>query len=245
MSRWNKIIFFMLLMLHPLHADTLGGEVSLGFFNHDPDGDASYKGTSANLNDTFGFSEEQDIVLKVYLEHPLPFLPNIKLGYTTLSHNGNSNVEGFTWGDIIDYDGSIDNKLSLDMTDVTLYYEVLDNWAEVDAGLTFRYICGNISVNNIDESDVVDFTTWIPMLYGKVRFNMPVTDLSFQIEANAISYWDITTYDYALSARYTVLMGLGLEAGYKALHLNSDELVDGFYTDIDFSGPYAAVIWNF
>ncbi|HEY9128528.1 MAG TPA: TIGR04219 family outer membrane beta-barrel protein [Sulfurovum sp.] len=245
MSSVSKLIFVIFVTLYPLHADVIGGGATLGFFSHDPDGDASYQGTSANLNDTFGFNEKQDIFLKAYLEHPLPLLPNIKLGYTALSHEGSSNVDDFTWGDIVNYSGSIDSRLSLDFTDVTLYYELLDNWAEVDAGLTFRYICGDMGVHSTDESDSVDFTAWIPMLYGKVRFNMPVTNLSLQIEANAISYWDVTTYDYELSARYTVLMGLGLEAGYKALHLNSDELVDGFNADIGFSGPYAAVIWDF
>ena len=241
----NRLIFVMLVTLHPLCADTIGGDVTLGFFNHDPDGEASYLGTFAHLNDTFGFSEKQDLFLKAYLEHPLLLLPNVKLGYTTLSHKGNSNVNDFTWGNINDYRGSVDSRLSLDFTDVTLYYELLDNLAEVDGGLTFRYITGDMGVHSSDVSDGVVFTTWIPMLYGKVRFNMPVTNLSLQIEANAISYWDITTYDYELSARYTVLMGLGLEAGYKALHLNSDELVDGFNADISFSGPYAAVIWDF
>ena len=52
------------------------------------------------LDETFGFSEEQDLFLKAYLEHPFPLLPNVKLGYTTLSHDGSSNVDGFTWGDI-------------------------------------------------------------------------------------------------------------------------------------------------
>jgi outer membrane protein len=154
-------------------------------------------------------------------------------------------VNNFTWGEIVDYNGPVDNSLSLNMTDVTLYYEFLDNWAEVDAGLTLRYISGDMGVRSSIGNDVVDFSSWVPMLYGKARFNMPITDLSFQLEANAISYWDITAYDYELSARYTLMMGLGLEAGYKVLHLDSDELVDGFHTDIDFSGPYAAVIWDF
>jgi hypothetical protein len=83
------------------------------------------------------------------------------------------------------------------------------------------------------------------MLYGKVRLNLPTTDLSLQLEANAVSYWDITTYDYELSARYTLAMGVGLEAGYKAFHIDSDELVNGFDADMDFSGPYAAAIWDF
>lgn len=245
MSKFSQLILLLSLAFYHLHADTIGGEASLGFFNHDPSGSASYLGSSENLNDSFGFSEHQDIFLKAYLEHPLPVIPNIKLGYTTLSHEGSSSVDNFTWGDIEGYSGSIDNSLSLDMADVTLYYEFLDNWAEVDAGLTLRYISGNIGVTSPIQSDAVDFSSWIPLLYGKARFNLPATDLSFELEANAISYWDMTAYDYALSARYTVLIGLGLEAGYKSFHLNSDELANGFNADIDFSGPYAAVTWDF
>jgi len=245
MSTLNKLIFFVIITLSQLHGDTIGGEVSLGFFSHDVKGNASYVGTSENLNDTFGFTEEQDTFLKAYLEHPVPVIPNIKLGHTALSQHGESNVHDFTWGDIEDYNGHIDNKLSLDMTDMTLYYEFIDNWAETDLGFTLRYISGDMGVKSTIGSETVDFETWIPMLYGKVRFSIPATDLSIQIEANAISYWDITTYDYELSARYTAIMGIGVEAGYKGLHLNSDDLTDGFNADINFSGTFAAVVWDF
>ncbi|MCO4845058.1 MAG: TIGR04219 family outer membrane beta-barrel protein [Sulfurovum sp.] len=240
----KKVSLFTLLTLGQLHADMIGGEVSLGFFNHDPSGSASYRNSDASLEDTFGFSEEQDIFLKAYLEHPFPLLPNVKLGYTTLSHVGSSSVEDFSWGDST-YDGHIDSSLSLDMTDVTLYYEVLDNWVEVDAGLTLRYFSGDMGVSAVGEYDSTDFSIWAPLLYGKARFNVPITDLSFQLEANAISYWDMTAYDYELSARYTLAMGIGLEAGYKSFHIDSDDLVDGFHADMDFSGPYAAAIWDF
>ena len=241
----KKLSLLTLLTFSQLYADMIGGEASVAFFNHDPSGNASYKGSTSELKETLGFSEEQDMFLKAYLEHPFPLLPNVKVGYTTLSHNGNSEVEGFTWGDIVDFSGSIDSSLSLDFTDVTLYYEVLDNWAEVDAGITARYISGDMSVRTNGTNDVVNFSTWIPMLYGKARFNFPVTDLSVQLEANAISYWDITSYDYELSARYTLMMGIGIEAGYRSVHLDSNDLVDGFHADIDFSGPYAAAVWDF
>ncbi len=240
----KTVPFILLITLSGLHADTAGGEISLGFFNHQPNGNASYKGNAADMEETLGFSETQDIFLKVYGEHPLPLIPNIKLGYTTLSHEGSSRVNDLTWGDHT-YNSTIESSLSLDMTDVTLYYELLDNWAETDAGLTFRYISGSMGVHSSGSSDVAAFSAWVPMLYGKVRFTLPVTDLSFQLEANAISYWDITAYDYELSARYTLAMGLGLEAGYKAFHLESDELLSGFDANADFSGPYAAAIWDF
>jgi len=248
MPHLKKLALVTLLTLSQLHADMIGGEVSLGFFNHDPSGNASYRSSDASLEDTFGFTEEQDIFLKAYLEHPFPLLPNVKLGYTTLSHDGSNSVEDFSWGDIDIPAGSTENinsSLSLDITDVTLYYEVLDNWVEVDAGLTLRYISGDMGVSTVGEYDNADFSIWAPLLYGKARFNVPVTDLSFQLEANAISYWDMTAYDYELSARYTLLMGIGLEAGYKSFHIDSDDLVDGFHADMDFSGPYAAAIWDF
>ncbi len=86
---------------------------------------------------------------------------------------------------------------------------------------------------------------WIPTLYGKVKFNIPNTDISLQGEANAISWQDTSFYDYELSARYTFTMGLGLEAGYKSLHLDSEDLADGLKIDMDFSGLYASIIWDF
>ncbi len=244
MAHFKKLALYLLITFNWTHADTVGGEASLGFFNHQPSGNASYRGSAADIEETLGFSEEQDIFLKACFEHPFPLLPNVRLGYATLSHDGSNSVNDFTWGDNT-YDGHIDSSLSLDMTDVTLYYEFLDNWVEVDAGLTLRYLSGDMRLNNNILSDVANFSIWTPMLYGKARFNIPVADLSLQLEANAISYWDITVYDYELSARYTLAMGVGLEAGYKAFHLDSDDLLNGFNVDMDFSGPYAAILWDF
>ena len=247
MSNIRSMLVFSIVSCMTAHADTIGGEVSFGIFNHSPDGYASYtlpfehKGTSADIVDTLGFSETQDIFLKLYLEHPLPLLPNLRLAYTTLSYTGSNHVTDFYWGEIDNLTGEIDNSLSLEMTDATLYYEIFDNWVNLDVGLTLRYLTGDMAVNH----EALSFSTLVPMLYAKTRFYVPVTDLSFQLEANAISYSGLTSYDYELSARYTLAMGIGLEAGYKAVHLDSNELLDGFDANMDFSGPYAAAVWDF
>ena len=247
MPHIKSIITLTVLSLSSIHADTIGGEASLGIFNHSPEGYASYtlpfgqQGTSADIVDTLGFSETQDIFLKLYIEHPLPILPNVKLAYTALSHEGNSQVTLFSWGDIVNFTGKVDSSLSLDMTDTTLYYEISDNWVNLDVGLTLRYLTGNMDVNH----ETLSFSTFVPLLYAKTRFDFPMTDLSLQLEANAVSYAGITSYDYELSARYTLAMGIGLEAGYKAFHLDSNDLLDGFDANMDFSGPYAAAVWDF
>ena len=257
----KNLILSALLASGALYADTIGGEISLGVYSHSPSGTASYTlagqlSSTVDLEDDFGWSDDQDLVLKAYFEHPLPFLPNIKIAYSTLNQSGAGYVTDFSWGPI-GGDGDIDTDLDVQMYDLTAYYELLDNVVEIDAGLTIRYLGGDIAVTPnthfnlgpISPEVGVPYTTdidmWIPMLYGKARFNIPNTDISLQFEANGMSYEETTFYDYELSARYTFYMGLGLEAGYKSAHLESEDLADGLVVDVDFVGPYASMVWDF
>ncbi len=246
-----KYLLLPLLSIHILYADMLGGEVSLGLFNHTPSGQTSYRlpttatPTSVNLEDTLGWSDTQDIVFKIYLEHPLPLFPNIKLGHTTLSHDGTQTVAQFNWGDINNFTGQLKSDLTLSMSDARFYYELLDNWVELDVGLTIRYLSGEITLHNIATNTSIDFSSWIPMIYAKTHLNFPTdADISLQFEINANTYSGTMLYDYEFSARYTFLMNLGLEAGYKAVYLDSDHLTSGLKTDIGFSGIYAAIVWD-
>ncbi len=244
------------------YADTIGGEISLGLYSHSPSGYASYTepytglglGTSADLEDTLHWQSNQNIVLKAYIEHPVPLLPNIKLGFMQLSQEGKGSVDDFTWGGIyIPSLGSIENSFTANKYDLTLYYELLDNWIEADAGITLGYIDGNIAVTglvgmspiSLSHTESTDFSLFLPTLYGKARFNIPTTDVSLQFEGDYFSYDNTTYYNYELSARYTFSMGLGIEAGYKGIHLDSNDLAEGLAVDMDFNGIYGAVVWDF
>lgn len=255
MKQWKKIGAAFLLTLSTSYADMLGGEVSAGVFNHSPSGQASYYSPDVDIEDDLHWDTENDVMLKAYFEHPVPVLPNIKVAYSGLNHSGNGKVTAFSWGDIIDVSGDIDSKLDLQMYDATLYYELLDNTVEADLGLTLRYLDGNIDVkvtpfaqyNLFDlgyEYESSDFTAIVPMVYGKVRIHIPDTDVSAQIEGNAISYDNSTFYDMEISARYTFALGVGVEAGYRIVHLDSDDL-DGVALDVDFKGLYASLVWDF
>ncbi len=241
-----KLISFALLISGLLYADTIGGEVSLGLFNHSAKGTARYQVLhSVGMLDTLGYGDSQDIFLQAYIEHPFSLFPNVKFSYNPLSHSDTTIVSNFSWGDINNYNGLLESSLAMDYTDATFYYELLDNWVELDAGFTFRYLNGTMNVQTTRGNDNVSYSTLFPLLYGKVRFNVPNTDLSLQAEANILSLSSTTSYDYALSARYTLEFGLGLETGYKLFHIDSDDLENGFRVDTSFSGVYAAAIWNF
>jgi len=257
----KKITILMGLASASLMADTiLGGEVVVGGYMHSPTGVAAYNigntglGTSVDLEKDFGWDDTNDFFFKGYLEHPVPFLPNIKVAYNKFLQEGESNVHNFDWGHIIDFNGRLDASLDLQMYDVTGYYELLDNYISLDLGLTARYLSGDITVTPIISGGggvgalpvVTDLDYWIPMVYGKARFDIPSTDISLQFEGNGITYENTTFYDFEISARYTFTMGLGIEAGYKGIHIDSeDDLADGLYLDIDANGPYAALVWDF
>jgi len=66
-----------------------------------------------------------------------------------------------------------------------------------------------------------------------------------QMEGNIISYDDTTFFDYEISARYSFTFGLGIEAGYRFVHLDSTDLEDGLDIDVDFKGAFASIIWDF
>jgi len=261
----KKLALASLLASATLYADTIGGEISVGVYSHSPSGSASYTlpymplNESIDLENDLGWSDTQDVIVKAYFENPLPFIPNAKFAYSNFNQSGEGTVTSFSWGGIVGLDGLIDTSLELQMYDLTAYYELLDNVVEIDAGLTLRYLNGDMSVTptadfnlpgfmpnfSVSAPQSTDIDMWIPLIYGKARFNIPNTDISLQFEGNGITYQDTTFYDYELSARYTFSMGLGLEAGYKSIHIDSEDLADGLVVDVDSSGPYAAIVWDF
>jgi len=243
----KKTLAIMTLATSFSMADFIGGELNVGYYNHAPSGTVQYQGTLIDIENDLKWKDEGDIFLKAYFEHPLPILPNIKVGYTEFGHSGagviNKNFE--FGGKIYTIGSNIDSAFDLKMYDLTLYYELLDNWINIDAGLNVKYIDGAISVkNNTGLSESTDFQVPVPMLYAKARFDVPTTDLSFQAEGNYVTYDGNRLYDAEVGVRYTLALGLGLEAGYKTMKLKLDD-VDDLSMDTDFSGAYGKLVWDF
>jgi len=236
----------MTLLGSLLSADFIGGEFNLGYYAHSPSGTISYKGDVLDLNDDLKLDTQSNIFLKAYIEHPLPFIPNIKLGYTDFTHKGDGKIAHdfkfayFTFRNNQD----LESHLNLKMYDMALYYEILDNWVSVDVGLNIKYIDGYMSAQTLlsgKKSATINLP--VPMLYGKARFDVPTTDLSFQLEGNYIHYQKNEIIDVEIGARYTFIAGLGVEVGYKTFQLMLDK--DDTLMDADFSGMYGKLVWDF
>lgn len=239
----KKILFITAITTTIGMADFIGGEVDLGFYAHNPSGMAQNGGDSVDIEKDLNWKNENDIFFKAYFEHPIPILPNIKVGYSKFSHEGKGKAsKTFSWNgiDLFRVNDDIYSNLDLDIYDFTLYYELLDNWLNFDMGLNVKYLNGSIKVDN----DNTDIDLPIPMLYAKAKVDIPSTDLSFQAEGNYISYDKNSLYDLEIGARYSFTLGFGIEAGYKAMKIKIDD-IDDFSMDADFSGAYGKVIWDF
>jgi len=235
-------------------ADTLGGEVAIGGWRHDPSGWILYPNTDPtatrlDVDDDLHLDTQSDLYLRAKFEHPLPIVPNLRLGYVHTATEGDGQVNReFTFGDItFGASENIHTKTELDNYDATVYYEVLDTGVDIDLGLTLRYMDGYVTVTSQTTGleDTADIDFFIPMVYANVRTPVPFLEgLSVGAEGNWIGYDGSTVFDLQADVRYTFAMGVGLEAGYRWQKIKLDD-VDDTDADIDIDGFFVGLVWDF
>jgi outer membrane protein len=243
----RKIILVSLISIKTLFGDIIGGEINLGVYNHSPSGTAQNGEDSVDIENDLNWDKENDIFLKAYLEHPIPLIPNIMVGYSRFIHDGSGSIsKDFNWGGVefFSISDNVESSLELDIYDLAVYYEILDNWLNFDIGINLKYFNGDIDIDSNLKSKHTNIEFIIPTIYAKARFDVPTTDFSIQLEGNAISYDDNRYYDLELGARYTFMLGFGAEIGYKSMKLKIDD-IDDISMDADFNGVYGKLIWDF
>ncbi|MBY6190345.1 TIGR04219 family outer membrane beta-barrel protein [Microbulbifer agarilyticus] len=231
----KKTTLTLLAVLASTHAsaDTLlGVDTTIGSWT------TAYEGSIDGLRAADFFQEESNITIQIAVEHPVPYLPNI-----LVAHN---NIE------TIFEDGTYDMDLS--HTDATLYYEVLDNWLNLDLGLTARNYDGRLKKTPIglvgcpdscswdlipSRSILLDFAGTVPMAYLMAEFELPVTGLSIIAQGNGTNYRGDTISELTAKVRWDFVptMDFALEAGYRGLLMDSTEL-DELNMDFEATGPY-------
>ena len=244
------------LSASPVMADTLAGlylggqgwrtSTSGGFAD---DGTFSNDSTMADFN----FDSQANSSLYIAVEHPVPFLPNVKVNYTTLDSDGTTALQtSFTFdGDLYTTGSDIYTQVEMSTTDLTLYYELFDNdLVSFDLGLTGKYIDGTLFVNDADTqtSGELPFSGVIPMAYSRVAIGLPFTGLGAYAEGNYLSVGDHTFSDYQIALTYSFIESLAvdmtIQAGYRNVEVDLDDL-DGAYADMSWDGPFAGIEIHF
>lgn len=227
------------------YADTVFGVYAgAGSWQAELDGEA---GDPAVTMKDLGAKKENNTYFYIALEHPIPLIPNIKLQQNNINSKQTSVIEQTFELDGTEFTAGSEVKSDLDLsyTDAVLYYEVLDNWFNLDVGITARIYSGKLDAESSMASESVDLDVVVPLLYGKAQFDLPFTGLSAGIEGNYINYSKSTLADYSAKISYLFdsVLDLGVEVGYHSVSLQIDD--DDIQTDIELKGPYAAAIFHF
>jgi len=238
MRKILTICFILIFPFSSVSADTLGLYVGGGSWSHDPSGTfgSTQTGSSTiDMKSDLNLSKKSESYVWMAFEHPIPFLPNIRLEKSSLSNTGNTS-------NIYNFNGSTTSgnfETTLDSTDAILYYRLLDNWVNLDLGLDVRKIDGRFAIGNQSSS----VTATVPMLYGAVAFDLPLTGLSVGADYKVISHSGSSYNDTRIRATYEFGV-VGIEAGVRSTNIQISN-VDNINTDLEFKGVMVGAYLHF
>lgn len=192
----------------------LGFGVETDSYSPTASGDFDYKTTTTHFNN----ERHSGYQVGLYLEHPLPLLPNIRLDLTPeSSFMGSNGAAGI-------------NKVSFNQTDITPYYEILDNVVDLDIGITFKVVDAKIegAVNQ-------EFSEVIPMGYLSAGIDLVGTGLRIAGDVKYIEYKGDSLGDSRIKAVWNINKLFQAQAGYRYetlkinnhFDLNSNIIIEG------------------
>ena len=224
-------------------ADTVGFEVGAAYWGAKTSGDFNYKGDTIDLEKDLGYGDKNTNFIWASFEHPVPIIPNLKIQHTSFDESQTTNTNKVFDGKT--YSGVVNSSIKLNQTDFILYYELLDNWINLDFGVNAKYLNASVSMDSAGVSaSTKDLNYVVPMLYAKAKFELPLSGLSVESDISYISYDSSAFYDIKGGVSYETTFGLGATAGYRAEKLKLDDLSD-VYSDVNIKGFYAGLFYHF
>ncbi len=205
---------------------------------------AGVDGMYTKAKDSAGQSDDKfNAVYNLAFEHPVPFLPNLKLRYSDFSNTESSGNALY----------NVNQSLGVQTLDALGYYEILDNLVSVDVGLgvkrintkdAIRLSAGNVGAvikNNYDET--------LPALYVAAGGKLPFTGFSAKAEVMAGKNSDADFSDINAKVKYNfienIALDLGLKFGYRAMIINFDDDANTALKEVKAKGPYLGLEAHF
>ncbi len=211
-------------------ADFIGLKGDISYWNIEGESNIDRK----HLNDQ-DLDRKGTVQASVAFEHPVPVIPNVKLKYTQLDTETESNntIEGLA-----------KTEINLDHTDLILYYEILDNIIKADIGVGATRLNGDVKQFGTS----VDIDEYSPIIYAEVGAKLPFTGLSAKAEATYTNVNDVKITDAQAEFQYdfvkSIALDLGAKVGYRVLNIELNDL-DKRDMKFNFKGPYIGLNAHF
>jgi len=189
----------------------------------------------------------------LYVEHPIPLIPNIKLEMAQETYTGQNNLNVSLFGK--SFNNKVNSTLDLSSMDAIVYWGVpftgilstltpLIDY-DIDFGVGAKTFTG--SVDLIDQTGLLNVSqefeqTLIP--YGYLRARADAFGIGIEGTAKYASYMDNEFSEYAVKVDYVIpvtpIIDLGIEAGYKTttLTVDSDYIKANIQSDNVFFGAF-------
>lgn len=222
------LILSGLIVSLPSQADTLLG-IYAGYHFWDSQFDGNFNTVNQSqidIENELGFDSDSANSIYIALEHPIPFLPNIKLSRTSIDVTATSNLtQSITFqNEPFAANATISSQIDLSFNDATFYYEILDNWVSLDLGLSIRQFDGIFAITSGAQSANASFDEAIPMLYAAAQFDLPFTGFYGRVSGNGLAIDDHSHTDITAVVGYEAPLRWGAELGYRNMTLKFDEL---------------------
>ncbi len=226
------------------HADSIGVFAGVSAWNAGLSGDVQSGPESVDVENELGFDDDTFVQAYVAFEHPIPGLPNVKLQYTELSQSANGTLTKTF--DNITFTGDVASDVDLTHTDLIAYWRLLDNVVNLDLGIQARMFDGEVAIrekSGAKRESISEIDEVVPMLYGGVGVDLPLTGLSVGVNVAGLKYDDNRLVDVNACINYEIAV-VGVEAGYRQINLELDDVSD-ISADLSLGGPYLGVSVHF
>lgn len=175
--------------------------------------DQSYSGeitdadNAVDLEDDLNLDGVGNNVFYLAFEHPIPVIPNIKVKQTSMSTEGDDGALSASFnlgGETISVSSDVASEADFSHTDFTLYWSLPLPIVTVDFGVTARQFDGYVKLESATENAEADLDAVVPMVYGKVGVDIPLTGLSVGGDVNYIGLGDSGVTDYDVSIMFVL-----------------------------------------
>ncbi len=247
-TTWNVLTLPVLIFLcvTSVRADFVGFEIGASYWQPELAGSFIGDGVADTPIDMVGdlaLDDPSPSNLVLTLEHPIPLLPNIRYQSIELDSSGFSSSSSFIY-EGQPYVGTVNSTFDLSHDDIVLYYEVLDNWINLDIGLDIKVFDGKVTLDDGGNFESVPIDETIPLLYLSARFDLPFSGFYIGADISGASIDDNTLEDTSFILGYESDSGLGFEGGYKKFSLELNDVTD-INADLEYDGIYLNGYFHF
>ena len=230
------------------YADSvLGVYGGAGGWSQETSGELVSDSITVDVREDLGIEEQTNRFFYAGAEHGVPILPNFRSQYSELSSSGRNLL-----GQSIEFNGSpfpVNTDVAADVdliqADAVLYYGVVDSALSFDVGLGARYIEGEMRVASASSSSSAEFQSVLPLLYSRLRADLPFSGFWIGAQALALAYDGDQLFDTNAQLGWDSALGVGAELGWRTFRMDVNAFDQVESADVKINGLYAALNFHF